>query len=245
MYLDPGRAEARALELEFQGADILDIGAESSRPGAKEVDAKEELRRLLPVIKRLAGKLKIPMSVDTFKYEVMQAVLDEGVQIINDITAGSQDPRVAKLIGSYAAKIVLMHMRGMPQTMQKDVYYQDLVGEVTRFLIEAKRRFLEAGVASDHVIVDPGIGFGKSAEGNFELLHSIREIKATIGSPILIGLSKKSFLKALAGNEAANLAAPMAAAHALALAEGADFLRVHDIIDAKHVLNFYIQWNSL
>ena len=166
-YLDPGLAEARALKMEREGAHLLDVGGESSRPGARAISEKEEIRRVLPVIKRLAGKIKIPISVDTVKYGVARAALDEGAVIVNDITALRDNRRLAKLIARAKAGVVLMHMRGTPRTMQKDPAYKNVVGEVSNFLRRAVRMALDAGVSKSRILIDPGFGFGKTVDQNF------------------------------------------------------------------------------
>ena len=235
LYLDPSKAEERALEIERQGADILDMGAESSRPGLKGITITEEIQRLLPVLERILPKLSIPVSVDTWKFEVMQRVLDCGVSIINDIRALEGDSRIPKLLASYGVSVVLMHMRGTPVTMQENTQYESVSKEVRDYLHERAKVALQAGIRRENIILDPGIGFGKSVEGNFEILRSLSDLKA-LGFPVMVGLSRKSFISKMLGPDPIGMKSAMAALHAFALNQGADILRVHDMIEAKSVL---------
>jgi len=243
LYLDPARAEEQALRLEDEGADILDVGAESSKPGSKGISAEEELKRIIPVLKKILPKLKIPVSVDTAKYEVMQSVLDLGVSVINDIRAMQEDTRIPKLIAAYKASVVLMHMRGTPVDMQVNTHYGDVVEEVVLFLERVSQAALRGGIPQNKIILDPGIGFGKSVEGNFELINSVDRIKA-LGFSTLIGLSKKSFMQKLFQRPGGDLKIPMAVLHALVLKKGADILRAHDMIDAKMVVDLCAKWEQ-
>lgn len=232
-------AVTHALQMEKQGADLIDIGAESTRPGAAPVTAAEEIARLAPVLDALQPVLRIPISVDTAKYEVMNFVIRRGVRVINDVKAMRSDERIPALLAATGCGVILMHSRGEPADMQRDTAYADLGGEVIAHLKAARGRALAAGLSADDIVVDPGIGFGKSTEGNWELLRLVPRITAETGSAVLIGLSKKSFLKREFGNDAPGLTAPMAAAHALALSAGARFLRVHDIIEAVQVVRVF------
>jgi dihydropteroate synthase len=234
LCLDPARAEERALRLEAEGADLLDVGGESSRPGAVPVPAEEECARVLPVLRRILPKLRIPVTIDTSKPEVMERALGLGVSGVNDIAAMRRDPRIPRLLAEHGAGVVLMHMRGEPRTMQDDVRYGDLEGEVEAYLRSAAEAALAAGVAPESVAVDPGIGFGKSPEGNCELLGAVGRLKERLGFPVCVGLSRKSFLRRIFG-EGADLRAANAAAHALAAAAGADILRAHDVAETRRV----------
>lgn len=227
-YFDPAAAEERALEMERQGAHLLDIGAESSRPGAPPVPAEEEIRRLRPVLKRVSKRIKIPLSVDTCKTEVARFALDEGAQLINDIRALGGNTAMAKLIARRKAGVILMHMRGTPETMQRDTTYVNLMKEVMVYLKKAVRVALDAGIPKESIVVDPGFGFGKSTSQNFEMLDRFHEFEA-LKLPVLVGLSRKSFLgHALGAGVNDRLYGSLGAA-AVAVSRGAHIVRVHDV----------------
>jgi dihydropteroate synthase len=192
-FFSPQKAIQQALALEKAGADILDIGAESTRPGSAEISVIEELRRLLPVLQGLRGKVKIPVSVDTRKSSVAEIVLGAGAEIINDVSALRFDPRMAKVVADKKCGIVLMHMRGEPGTMQKIAFAKSVVGDVTKDLRVALAIARKAGVAKSQIVVDPGIGFGKSFPQNYELLRKLPEV-AKLGYPLAVGTSRKGFL---------------------------------------------------
>ncbi len=239
LYLKPEAALDRALQMQSEGADLIDVGAESTRPGAAAVSEQEELARLLPVLKQLVPKLKIPVSVDTSKFGVMQAVLGAGVRIINDVKAMRSDARIPKLLADAGCGVILMHSRGEPADMQRDTAYADLGAEVIAHLKAARDLALAAGIAPADIVLDPGIGFGKSVEGNWELLRLVPRFRAELGHELLIGLSRKSFLTRTFGLPADRLAVPMAAAHLAVLAGGARFLRVHDIIETVQTVRVF------
>ena len=228
-YAGPVSAERRALEMEREGADLIDVGGESSRPGAASVSAAEEIRRVRPVVRRLKRSVKIPVSVDTRKAEVAHAALDEGASVINDISALG-DRRMARLAARYGAGLVLMHMRGDPSTMQKNPVYKNLIADILAYLRRAAGRALEDGVERDRIVVDPGFGFGKTAAHNFELLARLDEF-AALKLPVLVGLSRKSFIgHALGGAPADERLHGSVAAAAIAIRNGAHILRVHDVL---------------
>lgn len=233
-------AVARALQLERDGADILDIGGESTRPGSRGVPAKEELRRVLPVIERLQGRLKIPISIDTQKAEVARAALSAGAAIINDVSALRTDRQLGELAGATGAPLVLMHMRGSPRTMQKRGFARDVMRDVTRGLREAIARARATGVKKSQIVLDPGIGFGKSYAQNCELLARLPEL-ATLGYPLLVGTSRKAFIGAiLSGDPTAPLPAHLrkwgtAATVTAAILGGAHIVRVHDVKEMAQV----------
>lgn len=239
LYLDAQSALDRALLMESQGAAMIDVGAESTRPGAAAVSEEEELRRLMPVMGLLVRKLRIPISVDTYKFEVMRRMLDLGARVINDVRAMREDVRIPKLLAERQAPVILMHSRGTPDQMQKDTRYRDLVGEVIDDLQAACAAGMRAGMRPENIAVDPGIGFGKSAEGSWELLRGIPQISEALKRPILIGLSRKSFLTATFGLDQDKIGIPMAAAHLSALTGGARILRAHDIIEALQVIEVF------
>lgn len=224
-----------ARKLEEDGADIIDIGAESTRPGAKAVRLKEELKRLIPAIKKIRKKVKAPISVDTYKAEVARQALDSGASIINDITALSGDRKMAGVISRYKAGVVLMHMQGSPRTMQKNPRYDDLLQEIIDYLRAAINRALDAGIDFEKIVIDPGIGFGKTVRDNLKIIKSLEQLKA-LGRPILIGTSRKSFLGKIAGGVAAERLAATISSNCLAAMHGARIVRVHDVKEAKQAL---------
>ncbi len=238
-FLDPKAALDRALQMQREGASVIDVGAESTRPGAAPVSGEEELARLVPVVTLLVRELNIPISVDTSKFEVMRAMLDLGVRVINDVRAMRADERIPSQIAERSSSVVLMHSRGEPGEMQKDTDYADLVSEVIECLKQARGRALTAGVRPGDIAVDPGIGFGKSIEGNWELLKALPRIGRELECPVLVGLSRKSFLTRTFGVPIERIAAPMAAAHLAALEGGARILRAHDIIEAVQVIQVF------
>jgi dihydropteroate synthase len=227
-YLDPDRAVEHALRLAEEGADLLDIGGESTRPGAGATAVETELKRVLPVLSRLHARSPVPLSIDTRKAEVARAALEAGADWVNDVS-GLRDPDMRRVVVAAEAPTVVMHMRGTPESMQADLGYRDLRGEVFRDLAEASRRVIAEGLPADRVLIDPGLGFGKSAEQNLELLLHLGEFRS-LGFPVVIGPSRKSFLgKALGGAPAdARLEAGLAAA-VLASRAGAAIVRTHDV----------------
>ncbi len=233
-FLDPGRAVDRALEMAAQGADIIDIGGESTHPGAEPVDAGEELKRLLPVIERLAGKLPCPLSVDTWKSAVARETVSAGAEIINDISGLTFDPGMAAVVAQSGAGAVLMHTRGTPQTMQADTGYDDLLGEVIQGLRRSMDIALAAGVERERIVIDPGIGFAKDGTANREILRRLREFTG-LGLPLLVGTSRKGFIGAVLGRERGDRIFGTAATVALAIANGASILRVHDVAEMRDV----------
>lgn len=227
-YVDSKQAVAHALDLVEQGADILDIGAESTRPGAFPVNEQEEVARLVPVVTELARRVTVPISVDTTKSGVAQRALDAGASIINDVSALRWDREMASVIALSGAAVVLMHMQGTPQTMQHAPQYEDVVAEVTCFLDERMHAAVEAGIPKTNIVLDPGIGFGKLLGHNLELLDRLSDL-ARLDRPVLIGLSRKSFIGRLVGRPAEHREWGTAAAVALAVDRGARILRVHDV----------------
>ena len=233
MYLEPATAVERGLRMVDEGADFIDVGGESSRPGAASVSASEELARVVPVLRRLAGRCGVPVSVDTRKPAVAKACIAEGAAIINDI-GGLRDREMVEVAASTRAAVVIMHMRGSPATMQSDTAYGDVVAEVRHSLAAAVAVAEGAGIAD--VAVDPGIGFGKSARQNFELLARLGEMR-DLGRPLLIGPSRKSFLGGLPSRlPTEDRLEGTLAAVALAVANGAGIVRVHDVGPCRRVL---------
>jgi dihydropteroate synthase len=234
LFLDAEAAIAHARELEAQGADILDVGGESTRPGAEPVAAEEELRRVVPVIEGLAGG-GAQISIDTSKLVVAEASVAAGATYVNDVTAFRHDPELAGLVADRGLDCCLMHMRGEPRTMQRDPVYDDVVADVKAFLEERLAAAVAAGVPEQRIQLDPGIGFGKSPAHNLELLRRLDEIVA-LGRPVVVGTSRKSFLGAVTGREVADRLPGTIATNVLALARGASVFRVHDVGPVRDAL---------
>jgi dihydropteroate synthase len=234
LYLDPEAAIAHGRELAEAGAEILDVGGESTRPGAEIVSEQEELRRVVPVIRGLTG-LDRRISVDTSKAAVAAAALDAGAEIVNDVTALRGDAEMAALCAERGATVVLMHMLGDPRTMQDDPRYDDVVAEVKNFLAERLEAASAAGIAAERIWLDPGIGFGKTAAHNMELLRRLGELR-DLGCPLVIGTSRKSFIGGVDGSAADERLGGTIASSVLATAEGAEVLRVHDVAEMRQAL---------
>ena len=233
--LDPEKAIADGVELVAAGADIVDIGGESTRPGARPVSDQEELGRVLPVIRGLRQAVRIPISIDTYKSTVASAALGEGADIVNDISALRFDPAMAAMVAAEKVPVILMHMQGTPRTMQAEPRYSDVVREVRDFLTAQVRYALEKGIEPEKIIVDPGIGFGKTVEHNFSLLRGLHEL-STMGQPLLVGASRKTFIGKilnLAPDE--RLEGSLAAAVAAVLA-GANMIRAHDVKETRRAV---------
>jgi dihydropteroate synthase len=234
LYLDPALAVEHGRELERSGAAILDVGGESTRPGAEEVGEAEELRRVRPVIEALAGG-GATVSIDTSKSPVAAAALDAGATIVNDVTALRGDPEMAALCAERGATVVLMHMLGSPRTMQENPAYDDVVADVKSFLAGRVEVAMAAGVAEERIWLDPGIGFGKTAEHNMELLRNIAELRE-LGRPLVIGTSRKSFLGQVDGSGAHERLGGTIASSVLAAADGVEILRVHDVAEVGQAM---------
>jgi dihydropteroate synthase len=231
LYLDAEAAVGRALEMEAAGADIIDVGGESTRPGSEPVSTETELARVLPAVERLRGRLKIPISIDTQKAAVAEAALEAGAEMVNDVSALRTDPALAAVVRRADAALVLMHMRGRPKTMQRGPFARGVMADVTRGLREALGRARAAGIARDRILLDPGIGFGKSVAQNCELLARMPEL-ARLGCPLVVGPSRKSFLAKLMGDGTEdNRRWGTAAAVTAAVLAGAHVVRVHDVAE--------------
>ena len=229
LYLDPGAALEHALQLELEGAAILDLGGESTRPGAEPVSAAEQVRRVLPVIEALvAAGVRAQISIDTSKVEVAETAISAGATMVNDVTAFRGDPAIASLVAATGADCCLMHMLGEPRTMQQDPHYGDVVSEVKAFLAERIEFAVAAGITEERILVDPGIGFGKTPAHNLELLNRLGEI-VELGRPVLVGTSRKSFLGRLTGRPTDRRLAGTIATNVLAYERGARVFRVHDV----------------
>jgi dihydropteroate synthase len=228
-FLAPDLAVAHGLELAAQGAAIIDVGGESTRPGADVVGEAEELERVIPVIERLrASGVDAQISIDTAKASVARVALDAGASFVNDVTAFRGDSQMAALVAERGAECCLMHMRGDPRTMQSEAHYDDVVAEVRDFLAERAEFAIAAGIAPERIVLDPGIGFAKTAGQNFELLRRLDEITA-LGFPILVGTSRKSFLGLVTGRPSDERLAGTIATCVMAFERGAALLRVHDV----------------
>ncbi len=234
LYLDGEAAVAHGRELLADGADILDIGGESTRPGAAAVGAAEEQRRTEPVVRALAAG-GASVSIDTSKVSVAEAALDAGAEIVNDVTAFVADEGLADVCADRGCRVVLMHMQGTPRTMQDDPTYGDVVEDVKAFLADRVEFAVGRGVAEDAIWVDPGIGFGKTVEHNLELLRRLGELRS-LGRPLLIGTSRKTFIGTLTGREATERLGGTIASNVLALVNGADVFRVHDVREVREAL---------
>jgi dihydropteroate synthase len=227
-YLDPGRAIEHAVEMQESGADIIDIGGESTRPvGARAVSEEQELARLLPVLRRLDGHLRVPLSIDTRKSGVARAAIDHGAVIINDVTALSYDSSMARLAAKSGSAVVLMHMRGSPEDHMRYARYRNVVIAVTGYLVARARFAARAGIPVNRIIIDPGIGFAKTTQHNLALLNALPALCA-LGYPVLVGTSRKSFIRHIAGESPREIEFGTAATDALAVASGASIVRVHD-----------------
>jgi dihydropteroate synthase len=219
------------------GADIIDVGGESSRPGAKPVPVKEELKRTIPVVKALSKKIKVPISIDTHKPQVAKQALDNGAVIVNDIT-GLRNPEMATVVSRYKAGVVIMHMQGNPRTMQKNPRYNFLINEIIEYLKNAIDKAKEFGIDSEKIIIDPGIGFGKTVRHNLEILKHLAEFKV-LGRPILLGTSRKSFIgKILNAKEQERIFGTVSSC-IWAVKNGAKILRIHDVKEVKQALKIF------
>lgn len=221
-------------KLADDGADIIDIGGESSRPQAKAVAVKEELERTIPVIKRIVRRIKVPVSVDTYKPEVAKQALENGAVMVNDIT-GLRNPDMARVASKYKAGLIIMHMKGRPATMQDNPAYKSLIDEIIEYLEKAIAQAMAAGIDKDKIIVDPGIGFGKTAAHNLEILQRIREFKI-LGRPLSVGVSRKSFIGKILNAGPSERIFGTVSACVLAVKNGANIVRVHDVKAVKEAL---------
>lgn len=233
-YFEPEAAVRRGVEIADQGADLLDLGGESTRPRSEPVPAEEEWRRVKPVLDALVRKVAIPVSIDTRKFEIAEKAIAAGASIVNDVT-GLRDPRMLKLVAETRCGAVAMHLLGDPKTMQEDPRYDDVVAEIRGFLQERIRAAGEAGIPAEALAVDPGIGFGKTLEHNLALLRNLDAI-AALGHPVVVGVSRKSFLGKLgAGEQGERLPGSLAAA-TLAVIHGAHVVRAHDVLETVRAM---------
>jgi len=219
-----------------EGADIIDVGGESTRPGTRPVPLKEEMKRTIPVIKRLANRINLPISIDTYKSRVAREALDSGASLVNDISALRMDKGMAGVVSRYKAPLILMHMQGRPSNMQKNPQYGDVIGEIISFLRERMEIAKEKGVDEEKIIIDPGIGFGKKAKHNLEIFNRLSEFRS-LGRPILVGPSRKSVIGNVLNLPVEERLEGTAAAVAASILNGADIIRVHDVREMKRVVD--------
>ncbi len=229
------KAHKRASEIAAAGADIIDIGGESTRPGAEPLPLEEELRRTVPLIESLAGELDVPISIDTYKSEVAGRALDAGACILNDITALRFDEKLAPLAAERGAPVILMHMQGEPRNMQENPQYGDVVGDISRFLRERAAAAIQAGISPERLLVDPGIGFGKTVEHNLEILRRIEEFRG-LAYPLVLGTSRKRFIGSVLDRPVDQRLLGTAATVAFAISRGVDVVRVHDVEEMVEVV---------
>ncbi len=235
LYRSAERALAHAREMTAQGADIIDIGGESTRPGAEPVPEEEELRRIIPLIEKLSSELPVPLSVDTYKSTVARKALQAGASMVNDISGLRFSPDMAKVAADFGAAVVIMHIKGTPRNMQQNPVYHDVITEVRDYLSESISIAIDAGVDREKILVDPGIGFGKSLEHNLTIMNRLDELSA-LGRPIVLGTSRKKFIGTVLGVEVPELRVDgTAATVALGIDRGARIVRVHDVARMVHV----------
>ncbi len=235
VHFDSGVAVEAALRMESEGAEIIDVGGESTRPGSDTVPVAEELRRVVPVLREIRRQSRVLISVDSRKSEVAVAALEAGASMVNDVTALAGDSRMAAVVRNAAASVILMHMRGEPKTMQQEIHFEDLIGELSAELRERRDAAIAAGIAPDRIFIDPGIGFGKTFEHNLEILARLRELAPI--APLVVGASRKAFIGQLTGKVSGpdRMAGSLAAVAAAASA-GADIVRVHDVAETSDFL---------
>lgn len=241
-FLCPEAAYEHALKLIEEGADIIDVGGESTRPGANKVSISEEKAKIIPVIKKLSRKIKAPISVDTYKSNVAQAALDEGAEIINDISGLRFDKKMPALVARHNVPVIIMHIKGSPKNMQLNPLYDNLLVEVMDYLKTGIEIAEEAGVKREKIVIDPGIGFGKTVEHNLELIKKLNQFK-TLGRPILIGTSRKSFIGKILNADIEDRLEGTIASSVVGLTHGANFLRVHDVKAVKRAVKMTL-WIS-
>lgn len=235
-YFDSAAAVEQGLRMVEDGADIIDVGGESTRPGSKPVDIKEELKRTIPVIEALANKVKVPISIDTYKAEVARQALKSGASMVNDVSGLRADSGMAKVVAEYGVPVVIMHMKGSPRDMQVNPVYEALIPEIIDYLRISIRLALKCGIKEDMIIIDPGIGFGKTTEHNLEIIGNLREFTC-LQKPLLVGVSRKAFIGKLLGDaEPLKRINGTAASVAVSIMKGANIVRVHDLRDMTEVV---------
>lgn len=234
-FYEADRAVERALTMVEQGARIIDIGGESTRPGSKEIEAGEEIKRVIPIIKRLRPQTRALISIDTRKSQVARAALEEGADLVNDISALRHDPEMAGLVAEFQVPVTLMHMLGTPETMQQNPHYQEVLFDIKHFFVERIRQAVEAGISGDRIILDPGIGFGKTLEHNLRLINNLSYF-LDLGKPVMIGPSRKAFIGQILEAPVDQRLEGTLAAAIISLLRGAVIIRVHDVLQTKRAL---------
>jgi dihydropteroate synthase len=235
LFFNKEKAIAQGLRMVEEGADIIDIGGESTKPGSKPLELEEELRRVIPVIESLAKVVDVPISIDTYKSTVAQKALEMGAQMINDISGLRFDKNLAKVAAKEDIPIILMHIRGTPEMMQKDVRYQSLFSEIFQYLKESIQRAESAGLDPQQIIIDPGIGFGKTLENNLLIMKYLSEFRV-LGKPILLGTSRKSFIGKILNTEVGDRLEGTLSSIAIGVLNGAHIIRCHDVLQAKKAI---------
>lgn len=235
MFMDESSAVKHARKLVSDGADILDIGGQSTRPGSKKITLEEELKRTIPLIKKISKELNIPISIDTSRHEVAFEAIRAGVSMVNDITGFKSDKKMAGVVSDSHVAISLMHIKGIPETMQKNIKYEDLVGEIKDSLRESIDIALSCGISEDRIVIDPGIGFGKTTDHNLDIISKLEEFKE-LKKPILIGVSRKSFIGNILGRDVNDRLMGTAASSVVAILNGANIIRVHDVKEMVDVV---------
>ena len=236
LFFEPHKAIEHGLQMAEEGADIIDVGGESSRPGSDPLPLDEELKRVIPVIEGLTSRLKIPISVDTYKSQVAERAIEAGAQMINDISGLRFDPQIPAVAARYDTPLIIMHIKGTPKTMQEDPSYEDIMREIIDYLREGIAKAEQGGVDPNQVIVDPGIGFGKRVQDNLVIINRLSELNA-LGRPLLIGTSRKSFIGAVLGAEVHQRGIGTLASVAVSALKGAHIVRVHDVAPMKQTVD--------
>ena len=235
LFFDKEKAISHGLRMVEEGADIIDVGGESTRPGSKPLELEEELRRVIPVIDLLAKRIDIPLSIDTYKSAVAKRAVEAGAEIINDISGLHFDPTLAQVAAKEDTPLILMHIRGIPETMQKNVHYDSLFSEILRYLRDSVQRAESAGLDPQQVIVDPGVGFGKKVEDNLLIIKNLHEFRI-LGKPILLGTSRKSFIGKILNADAKERLEGTISSTAIGVLNGAHIIRSHDVLQAKKAI---------
>ncbi len=233
-FLEKQAAVSQVYKMVDEGADIIDIGGQSTRPGSNPVSREEELERVIPIIEEVANNIDVPISIDTYKHVVAEEAIKKGASIVNDITGLKADPGMAGVIAEYNAGVVLMHIKGMPKNMQDNPHYENLIEEIIEYLRDSIKIGTDAGISPDKMIIDPGIGFGKTPEHNLSIIKRLGEFKV-LDKPILIGVSRKSFIGTVLNANLDGRLFGTAAACAISIAGGANIIRVHDVKEMKEI----------
>ncbi len=234
-YSSLSKAEKRAIQMEEEGADIIDIGGVSTRPGSLPLSEKEEIQRVIPVIERIIKKIKIPVSIDTYRAKVAEEAINLGVSIINDVTALKGDEKMSEVAAKHNVPIILMHMKGAPLTMQENPYYKNVIQEIIQFFKERIVFSISHGIKEENMLIDPGIGFGKRLEDNLEIIRELKKFGG-LGKPIVIGVSRKSFIGKVLDLPVEQRLLGTAASVTAAIMNGANILRVHDVAEMSQVI---------